>query len=159
MKKTPVKGECRWCAQPILLKDGSVNLRRTWHPKCVTEYFNATDPARQRQMVFDRDRGVCCECGINTEVERKKYMVGVLTLPGRGRGRPSRILWDHRRAFADGWPDWERSWWDMDHTRPLAEAKGDVSFWALDNLTTRCYRCHAKKTVEDNRRIRAAKKK
>lgn len=36
--------------------------------------------------------------------------------------------------------------WDMDHRKPLIEAKGDISYWKLDNLQTLCWECHKKKT-------------
>lgn len=36
--------------------------------------------------------------------------------------------------------------WDMDHIKPLIEAKGDLAYWRLPNLQTLCKACHIKKT-------------
>lgn len=34
----------------------------------------------------------------------------------------------------------------MDHIKPLIEAKGDITYWHLENCTTLCHQCHKKKT-------------
>lgn len=36
--------------------------------------------------------------------------------------------------------------WDLDHRRPLIEAKGRIEFWEMDNLQTLCQECHKAKT-------------
>ena len=44
-----------------------------------------------------------------------------------------------------------RSEWQLDHEKPLIDAAGDISFWMLKNLSTRCLRCHSKKTLKENK--------
>lgn len=36
--------------------------------------------------------------------------------------------------------------WEMDHIKPLIEAKGDISYWKLENLQSLCWGCHKRKT-------------
>lgn len=43
-----------------------------------------------------------------------------------------------------------RSEWQLDHIKPLIDAKGDISFWQLQNLQTLCNNCHHKKTAKEN---------
>jgi hypothetical protein len=40
--------------------------------------------------------------------------------------------------------------WQLDHIRPLIEAKGDLSFWRMGNLATRCNTCHFLKSAQEN---------
>lgn len=51
--------------------------------------------------------------------------------------------------------------WHVDHRKPLIEARGDLSYWRLDNLQTLCVSCHQAKTAaeaaERAARRRAAK--
>lgn len=61
---TASKGTCRWCGNPILKKDGSVNTRAAWHPKCVQEYKLIFWPAVTRRAVWARDKGKCRSCGV-----------------------------------------------------------------------------------------------
>lgn len=55
---TASKGTCRWCGKPILKKDGSVNTRAAWHPKCVQEYkmifINISKEIINGQSIFTR---------------------------------------------------------------------------------------------------------
>lgn len=41
--------------------------------------------------------------------------------------------------------------WDVDHIKPLVEAKGDISYWKLDNLATRCKDCHKAKSIAETK--------
>jgi len=36
--------------------------------------------------------------------------------------------------------------WELDHRKPLIEAKGDITYWMMDNLSTLCHQCHKYKT-------------
>lgn len=58
------RGTCRFCGQPILKPDGKSDKRKHWHPSCVTEHKQLTDPSLTRKAVFQRDHGVCCDCGV-----------------------------------------------------------------------------------------------
>ena len=50
-----------------------------------------------------------------------------------------------------------RNEWQLDHNKPLIEAKGDIWFWTLENLVTRCVACHCAKTVKENNERRKLK--
>lgn len=156
MKEPKTKGKCRWCGQAILRPDGQVNLRTWWHPECVKAYL-ITRPSDQRKLVQKRDKGICSLCKIDTVAEQKKFILGGVR---ELRGVRVRNLYDTRRAVAEGWPKrYRKTWWDMDHIRPLGEASADdLSYWSLSNLRTLCYRCHQVKTKEDTKRIKAKKR-
>ncbi len=57
-------GYCRWCDQPILKVNGSLNLRKTFcNRACVGHYLLRADQKVMRQHVFFRDNGRCYDCG------------------------------------------------------------------------------------------------
>lgn len=51
-----------------------------------------------------------------------------------------------------------RNEWQLDHIKPLIEAKGDKTYWELPNLQTLCNSCHSVKTVAENVARRRARK-
>ena len=56
---------CRWCGVEIPAR------RRTFcSDACVHEWKLRTDPGYLRENVFARDKGVCTECGVNTQTLR-----------------------------------------------------------------------------------------
>jgi 5-methylcytosine-specific restriction endonuclease McrA len=59
-------GRCRWCCEPILKPDGTVNKRRLWHPQgthdCLHQYFIVSRPSYAKRQVKKRDKGVCVDC-------------------------------------------------------------------------------------------------
>ncbi len=73
MKAMATKGTCRWCAKPIVKADGAPDLRKTWHPACVTDYKIACSSSDQRRAVYARDKGVCARCGRDTDAERRGH--------------------------------------------------------------------------------------
>jgi 5-methylcytosine-specific restriction endonuclease McrA len=104
----------------IYRDDGKVKTRANWHPSCLEEYKVIYWPGYSRKAVFRRDRGVCCDCGMDCQTTGHA--------------------------------------WEMDHDRPLFEANGDISFWKLPNLKTRCGDCHSLKTAAEAAQ-RAAERK
>ena len=42
------KGCCRWCGTTILNEDGTINMRKTWHEDCATEYLLIYHSGEQR---------------------------------------------------------------------------------------------------------------
>ena len=57
---------CRWCHRPI--PKGRFTFCSA---ECVHAWKLRTDPGYLREQVFLRDRGVCAQCGVNTEAMRK----------------------------------------------------------------------------------------
>jgi len=123
------KQPCRWCA-------GEVPKRR-WtfcSDACVHEWKLRSDPGYLREKVFERDRGVCAACGLDTEALRKDKR---------------KLDYNARRAFEKEWGG-RRCLWDADHVVPVAEGGGECD---LSNMRTLCLRCHRHATAELRRRL------
>jgi 5-methylcytosine-specific restriction endonuclease McrA len=60
------RGTCRWCGEVILKSDGNQNCRRRWHPECEDAFHFQIYPQVARWRVWERDRGVCAECGVQS---------------------------------------------------------------------------------------------
>jgi hypothetical protein len=102
--------------------------RRTFCSKwCVHEWRLRTDAGYLRDCVFERDRGVCALCGIDSvrawnHLRRQRGAARQRALAAWGLPRMTR-----------------RSLWDADHIRPVALGGGDCD---LSNLRTLCLKCH-----------------
>lgn len=115
------KGCCHWCGGPV------VSPRRTWCSEaCVTEWTVRTSGAAVRAAVYERDHGICTECGIDTTAEK------------RTRYEASGRTWhDHWGIRAD---------WDADHIVAVWRGGGLAG---LDGYQTLCRPCHAAKTARE----------
>jgi 5-methylcytosine-specific restriction enzyme A len=61
---------CRWCGK---MPEGK---RKTFcSDECIHQHKLRTQPAYQSEHVFERDKGVCCGCGIDTEAIRESLRV------------------------------------------------------------------------------------
>lgn len=147
---------CRQCGEEV------PSCRRTFcSERCVDEWNIRTNPGFARRKVFERDKGVCCLCGVDTvAVEQELREL---------RGQARRLLYGHDDSgwvhsylgrLYDDTPFGHRihqlwlprhlrgltqSLWEMDHARPVSEGGGECG---LDNLRTLCWACHAKATRE-----------
>src|SRR5579875_955546 len=65
---------CRWCELEV--PPGRMTFCSEW---CVEEWKLRSDPGHLRQRVFERDRGVCCGCGLDcvSEWRRIRRLRGV----------------------------------------------------------------------------------
>lgn len=130
--------------------------RLTWcSATCVQEYAIRSSAASVRAHVYDRDKGVCALCGLDTdavekraqELRRQKYerkeagwISGVrIEVPGHG----------------EKYIDLSRSPWQADHIVPVAEGGGACG---LENYRTLCIWCHPKETGKLRRRLNAARR-
>jgi 5-methylcytosine-specific restriction protein A len=59
------KGMCRWCG--VAVPKGRFTF---CGDPCVHEWRLRTNPGYLREQVFARDRGVCAQCGVDTEALR-----------------------------------------------------------------------------------------
>ena len=117
------RSRCRWCGAEV--PKGRFTFCGA---PCVHEWKLRTDPGYLRAQVFARDRGVCAQCGIDTEALRKN----------------KRILdYRARRQFEKDWGT-RRNLWDADHILPVSEGGGEC---ALSNMRTLCLQCHRKATA------------
>ncbi len=84
---------------------------------CVHAWKLVTDPSYLRRKVFERDHGICAECGLDT-------FAGVPSHKRRSRG--------------------SGHLWQADHIVPVAEGGGECS---LENMRSLCVACHRKATA------------
>lgn len=116
--------------------------RRTFcSDACVHEWRLRSSTSYLRECVFDRDKGVCALCGVDTHKQRRRIM----RLPFGARMKELRALIEagviHRKR---------KSWWEADHVLPVVEG-GDSN---LDNIRTLCIPCHRGVTRELRERRR-----
>lgn len=119
---------CRWCQKPATKKLGTFCSK-----KCVFEWKIRTSQSFARKAVFARDKGVCANCGLDTEKLRRQLEflspeVREAKLSGMGF-HPNRALWE------------------MDHIVEVRDGGGQCG---LDNYQSLCWACHNKKTYRRN---------
>ena len=130
------RNACRWCA--LEAPKGRRTFRSEW---CVHEWRLRTDMGYLREQVLARDKGICAECGLDTESEWKRIR--------RLRGtRRQQALTEWRLKGRK-----RRNLWDADHIVPVAEGGGECD---LSNLRTLCLKCHRRATAELRDRLRAS---
>jgi 5-methylcytosine-specific restriction endonuclease McrA len=125
---------CRWCRSEVPPR------RRTFcSESCVHEWKLRTDPGYLREKVFERDKGVCAQCGVDTTGIRRDVR---------------KLDYASRRRFFREWGLREgsrKSLWDADHIVPVAEGGGQCD---LTNMRTLCLRCHREATTALRLRLR-----
>ena len=112
---------------------------------CSEEWQCKTSPSYLRQVIFQRDHGVCALCGTDTAALRKQY-----------RGLPHKDRADFASAHAIPAGRRGSQWWDADHIVSVVEGGGECG---LDNYRTLCLPCHRKVTRELHARLAGARKK
>jgi len=71
-----------------------------------------------------------------------------------------KAVWSRDKgACADCGCRCDKRGWELDHRKPLVEAKGRIEYWKLPNLQTLCRDCHRKKTSAEATARAAARKK
>jgi 5-methylcytosine-specific restriction protein A len=128
---------CRWCNLEV--PKGRITFCSDW---CVNEWKLRSDPGYLRDRVFERDRGICAQCGIDCGAEFLKLQLS--------RGARRRAAWSQWSLK----PGQRSSLWDADHIVPVVEGGGECD---LENIRTLCIRCHREATAElrDRRSPRA----
>lgn len=118
---------CRWCFGEVPRR------RRTFcSDACVHEWKLRTDPGYLRERVFERDRGICAQCGTDTTTVRRDMR---------------KLDYAARKKLLKTWGFNERSrktLWDADHILPVAEGGGQCD---LSNMRTLCLLCHRAETA------------
>lgn len=163
------RGHCSWCEGEIYKPGAPVlNLRRGWHdgrgdePNCLLTYYQHTRHPEQFALILDRDGTRCADCGVNMG----KWHRGLTFAPARvldwGGSWPKRFPPDvyvgdfttiHLGAALE-----------VDHNLALGlvvltiEPAERWKYFGPMNLIGRCRACHAAKTKEDVRLIKAARK-
>jgi len=134
-------GRCNWCGRHL------DDPRCRWCSRdCQDEYWCRASVTYARELVAQRDQGLCSQCGADTIRQREAY-VRLSTWGERGRWfsvrhnpRLAKIASQkygvpRARLYGD--------WWDMDHVVPVIEGGGGCG---LDNLRTLCIPCHRQET-------------
>lgn len=147
---------CRWCGTEV-----SPPRRTFCSSDCVDDWNVRQSPSYAREQVFERDKGVCALCGVDTIAQaaelKERFRVD-------WRGRPasdvSKAFYKRLRELHVPVGRWqsgrERGCWDMDHTTPVVEGGGSCG---LENLRTLCMRCHWQQTSLLKRRHAVRKKR
>ena len=148
--------------------------RRTWFSdECVNRWREINDPAYIRQKVFARDRGICADCGVDSEKAYRQWQANrrqviwfidwlernerhnVMWVQGRMICRPyvpmtHAYTMKRRKELREKWDalgNWtpgRSSGWDADHIVPVVEGGG---LCGLENYRTLCHPCHKKATA------------
>lgn len=149
----PPKGaRCARCMKPIKL--GSFG--GFCSSDCSEAEKQEVSQVRLRALVFDRDRGICASCGMDTEALRHE----IFALRERfqtdvaARILSARVHQLVRLGFPRGPIERGESLWACDHVREVA-ASGPST---LANAQTLCLGCHSKKTKGFAKRRAAARK-
>lgn len=131
------RGLCRWCALEVPAR------RFTFCSSyCVHEWKLRSQPQYLREQVYQRDKGMCACCGVDTLLELRRLR----------RSREPR-----RTELMQHWglrTRMRKSLWDADHILPVIEGGGECD---LGNIRTLCLRCHRVTTLQLRERIRRAK--
>lgn len=118
---------CRWCNLEVPPR--RFTFCSDW---CVHEWKLRTDPGYLREKVFERDRGVCAKCAVDTRAAFVDLK--------RARGT-------HRFKLLERWGLKRlnrRTLWDADHIVPVVEGGGECD---LANIRTLCLICHRQETA------------
>jgi 5-methylcytosine-specific restriction enzyme A len=123
---------CRYCNGPI-----TASRRRTFcSDKCVDSHRIRSSGSYLRNKVYQRDRGICSICGLDTKelakniresdlIEKQRLLEEYKIPPKRGQ---------KIRKIKNG-----GGLWDADHINPVKNGGGQCG---LDNIRTLCISCH-----------------
>jgi 5-methylcytosine-specific restriction protein A len=132
------RGLCRWCNLEV------PRGRYTFCSEfCVHEWKLRSQPAYLREQVFQRDKGVCAQCRVDTTIAARKLR--------HSRGSQRTKLLQHWGLRSRS----RKSLWDADHILPVSEFGGECD---IDNIRTLCLRCHRAATAELRRRALGLKR-
>lgn len=164
------KRHCTWCGEPV------GKGRRTWcSDDCYREFASRCDPQAIRRQVGERDNGVCCECGLDTEWLRRIIVratrIGIASsgpqwpCPVNRNGRRNMRRRTRAKLIVEGmrsrgfklhrhWAD-RQHLWEADHIVPVIEGGG---LTGIDNFRTLCLACHKRASADLAARRAAARR-
>lgn len=116
--------------------------------KCSEEWRQRTSPAAMRWAVHKRDKGICAECGTDTDKLKLEYnAMPKADCLADAESKRRIFLERHGIPFARSSGDF----WDADHIVPVVEGGGECG---IQNIRTLCIPCHAKETAKLRERMR-----
>jgi len=137
---------CRWCNMSVLPP------RRTLcSEKCAHELQLRTNGNYLRKCVYERDKGICAICNIDTKLIAKT----ALSLFGTDRVEYLKLynISLKRKIFIRKFGG---SLWDADHILRVQDGGGCCG---LDNMRTLCIPCHKIITAQGAHKINSRKVK
>lgn len=152
-EKLPVvKGKCRVCLDPL-----PKHRRGYCTDACRDSYYLATSTDFLRMRVFERDKGICAECGLDCDaLEQRVWGFSTMVKKPRHSNIRRALLLPHAvrtqkacvlvaQGFARLSANTPRTLWEADHIEPIADGGG----FGLDNLQTLCQPDHIKKSSDE----------
>ena len=125
---------CRQCG-----KETEPPKRTFCSDQCVHDWKIRSQGGYAREQVFERDKGVCRGCGLDTE-KLKALLYRVRT----EKGEDAYLALVKKFAAQTGhYFSLDKHFWEMDHIRPVDWGGGSCG---LENLQTLCCACHKTKT-------------
>lgn len=132
---------CRYCSQEVPAKRKSFCSEA-----CVHEFKVQSQPAYARKCVFERDRGICKKCGLDTEeLKQTLYQLRQRDLESYNK-LLHKLMYTYGADFRLG-----NHFFEIDHIQAVKLGGGSCG---LDNLMTLCIPCHRQKTRLDMQKIR-----
>lgn len=123
---------CRLCDEPI------PKGRYCWcGDECVDAYYLVTSSSHVRSRVFQRDHGVCADCGLDCHAIETRLRA----MQPASRQEAKRVLGEN--GFNLGYYS-VGTLWEADHF----QARDEGGSWELSNVQTLCQPCHKEKTAE-----------
>jgi 5-methylcytosine-specific restriction endonuclease McrA len=140
------KGECTWCGQQV-----PKGLRRWCGKDCYEAAALRCDTAFITRRVWERDKGVCAACGVDTQAIQKR-LIRMRERAVYSKRIHSFQRWRRVKAKYTGGAD---HYWEADHIIPVIEGGGCSG---PENYRTLCIACHKAETKALARR-RAAQRR
>ena len=156
---------CRLCRRPC-----AEDSRQWCSEECLRNFLTLSNSAFVRAQLFERDGGVCAECGVNgaqmnDALARLKddllhpmlmsiHPMIVTTLRAEGW---KNVRLRGRGSYADAVEF--TSCWEADHVQSVAEGGGQCG---LENYRTLCFVCHKQasaRQAKERAAMRRSKKK
>lgn len=142
------KGHCRWC-------HGKLTGKKLWwcSKECVKQGLARCHPSAMRGLVFERDRGICSNCGIDTERLRRVFKAARDYQDLSHRKQLNQVV--RRLGYrVTGYYD-AIVLWEADHIVPHAAGGALI----LENMRTLCVPCHKERTRQQRKGVQSVKSK
>jgi 5-methylcytosine-specific restriction protein A len=144
------KGFCTWCAKAVK----KPKIYWCGNDDCLRQYRLRSDTGYLRSAVFERDKGVCAECGLDTEALAAAFKEAIKTACQDATDKFKALGFKIKNSVYGT----TEHLWENNHRLAVSEGGGaswDKDFDILANCETLCLNCHKKHTAGVNKRRRA----
>lgn len=129
-------GECTWCGKAV-----APGRRRWCSNECQQAAMLRCDVATITSYVWNRDKGVCANCGVDTKaIQKRLSRIRERCLAGKKRPHSFK-RWLRLKARYTGSSG--THYWEADHIVPVVEGGGCQG---PENYRTLCIACHKAET-------------